>query len=137
MSYVFDASSVLILTRELGKKVVDLVRENFTTSLAYYEVANSLWKECKLFKRLSVDEAVEVLKFTFSLLSMMNVMRIEEVSSGVNTLSNAAKLNITYYDASYLTIARQLHKVLVTDDEKLATAAKKIGVRTLVSRSFT
>lgn len=136
MSYVFDASSILVLTREVGGKVLDLVKENFTTSLAYYEIGNGLWKECSLFKRLKVDEAVKALRFTFSLLNLMNVIRAEDVNSGVKTLSNASKLDITYYDAAYLSIAGELGKVLVTDDEKLAVAAEKIGVKTLMSKSF-
>jgi len=42
MSYTFDAGSILILTRELKEKVLDLVAGNFTASLMYYEVGNAL-----------------------------------------------------------------------------------------------
>jgi len=136
MSYVFDASSILTLTRELGENVLDLVEKNFTSPLAYYEIGNGLWKECNLLKRLNLDEAVKALKFTFSLLHLMNVIDTEDISLGAKTLSNASKLDITYYDAAYLSIARELGKPLITDDEKLAIAAEKIGVRTLQSKSF-
>lgn len=133
---MFDASSILILTRELGEKVVDVVKENWTASLAYYEVGNALWKECGLAKRLSVDAAVKVLEFMFSLLNLMKVVDVRAVDLGVKTLSEASKLNITYYDAAYLMVARELEKVLVTDDEKLVAASQKIIVKTLGSKTF-
>lgn len=136
MSYAFDAGSILILTRELGERVLDVVGGNSTASLAYYEVGNALWKECNLLRRLSVDEAAKALEFTTSLLSFMEVVQVSGVDLGFRTLSNACKLNITYYDAAYLSVAEDLGKVLVTDDEKLATAAKEIGVETLSSSSF-
>jgi len=136
MSYAFDAGSILILTRELGEEVLDVVKGNSTTSLAHYEIGNALWKECNLLRRLSVDEAAKALKFTISLLKFMEVIHVKDVDLSVRTLSDACKLNITYYDAAYLSVAEDLGKVLVTDDEKLATAAKEIGVKTLSNRSF-
>lgn len=136
MSYAFDAGSILILTRELGERVLDVVGGNSTASLAYYEAGNAIWKECNLLRRLGVDEAAKALEFTISLLSFMEVIQIKNKKLGVRTLSNACKLNITYYDAAYLSVAEDLGKVLVTDDEKLATAAKEIGVETLSSRSL-
>ena len=48
----------------------------------------------------------------------------------------AGKLNITYYDAAYLTGAQRSNKILVTDDEKLAEAAKGAGVKTLSSKAL-
>jgi len=133
---VFDAGSILILTRELGEKVVDVMKGNLTTSLAYYEVGNALWKECKLAKRLTVNDSFEVLKFTFSLLNLMKIVQITDEVLGVKTLSNATKLNITYYDAAYLTVAREADKVLVSDDEKLVAASRKVGVKTSSSKIF-
>lgn len=136
MSYAFDASSILILTRELGGKVPDVVRGNFTASLAYYEVGNALWRECNLLRRLDVDEAAKTLEFTTSLLNFMKTVHIKDAKSCVRTLFNAYKLNITYYDAAYLSVAEDLGKILVTDDEKLAVAAEKIGVETSSSKGF-
>ena len=136
MSYVFDAGSILILTRELGEKAVDVIKSNMTTSLAYYEVGNALWKECNLAKRLTVNEAIEVLKFVFSLLDLMEIVPITDGVLGVKTLSNATKLNITYYDAAYLTVTQETGKILVSDDKKLITVSKNIGVKTSPSKTF-
>lgn len=136
MSYVFDAGSILFLTRELGEKVLDAVKQNSTTSLAYYEIGNVLWKELNLLKRLNFNEATKALKVIFSLLKLMKVIHIENADLGAKTLSEASKLDITYYDAAYLVTAKELSGILVTDDKKLATASKKIGVETLSSKSF-
>lgn len=136
MSYVFDAGSILFLTRELGEEVLDAVKQNSTTSLAYYEIGNVLWKELNLLKRLNFNEATKALKVIFSLLKLMKVIHIENADLGAKTLSEASKLDITYYDAAYLVAAKELSGVLVTDDKKLATASKKIGVKTLSSKSF-
>jgi len=136
MSYVFDASSILLLTRELGDKVVDVVKENLTASLAYYEIGNAIWKEHNILKRLDANEAAKALGFTFSLLKLMKVITIEDADLGVRTLQEASKLNITYYDATYLVTAKESSAILVTDDERLATASEKIGIETVSSKSF-
>jgi len=136
LSYVFDAGSILILTKELGEKAVDVLKENLTTSLAYYEVGNTLWKECSLAKRLTVNEAIEVLTFVLSLLDLMEIVPIKDEVLSVKTLSNATKLNITYYDAAYLTVAQETGKILVSDDKKLVTVSKNVGVKTSLSKTF-
>jgi len=136
LSYVFDAGSILILTKELGGKAVDVMKGNLTTSLAYYEVGNALWKECSLAKRLTVNEAIEVLKFVFPLLDLMEIVPIKDEVLSVKTLSNATKLNITYYDAAYLTVAQETGGILVSDDKKLIMVSKSIGVKTSSSKTF-
>lgn len=133
---MFDAGSILILASKLGEKVVDVMKENVTTSLAYYELGNAIWKECNLAKRLTVDEAVEVLKFVFSLLDLMQIIHIREADLSVKTLYNASKSNITYYDAAYLTVAQEIGKVLVSDDENLIATSKKLGIQTKPSKIF-
>ena len=136
MSYVFDACSLLNLTRALADEVIDVLKGNITVSLVYYEIGNTLWKECNLYKRISVEDAVKTLRFMYSMLSLMKIIRVEDVSFGINTLFMANKLNITYYDAAYLNVAKELDKVLVTDDKRLREIAEKINVKTLSSKNW-
>jgi len=136
VSYVFDACSLLNLTRALADEVIDVLKGNITVSLVYYEIGNTLWKECNLYKRISVEDAVKTLRFMYSMLSLMKVIRVEDVSFGINTLFMANKLNITYYDAAYLNVAKELDKVLVTDDKRLREIAEKINVKTLSSKNW-
>ena len=136
MSYVFDSCSLLNLTRALADGVIDVLKGNITVSLAYYEIGNALWKECNLYKRVSVEEVVKTLRFMYSMLGLMKVIHVEDVSFGINTLFMANKLNITYYDAAYLNVAKELDKVLVTDDKRLREIAEKINVKTLSSKNW-
>ena len=130
MSYVFDASSLLILARDLGEKVVDIVRGGMTADLAVYEIGNTLWKECVLFKRLSYEEALRALEFMAALLDIMETVDIRNLNLIDDVLRNASELNITYYDSAYLTIAEKTGRTLVTDDKKLSEASVKRGVKT-------
>ena len=90
MSYVFDACSMLNLTRSLSGKVVDVLKGNTALSLAYYELANALWKECNL-KRISFEEAAKILKFAYSVLRLMDVVHISEVNLGVQRMSSSMR----------------------------------------------
>ncbi|NIP67006.1 hypothetical protein GWN63_02995, partial [Candidatus Bathyarchaeota archaeon] len=83
MSYLLDSSSILALARKLGGRVVDLAKESFTLSLAYYEIGNALWKECSLLERLSVDEATKILGFIFSLLNVMRTIHVKDSELGL------------------------------------------------------
>ena len=136
MSYVFDSCSLLNLTRALADGVIDVLKGNITVSLAYYEIGNALWKECNLYRRVSVEEVVKTLRFMYSMLGLMKVIHIEDVSFSINTFFMANKLNITYYDAAYLNVAKELDKVLVTDDKRLREIAEKINVKTLSSKNW-
>lgn len=135
-SLLFDASSVFTLVRQLRGKAPDLFWKGSTVSLAYYEVGNALWSECFLVKRIVPKEAAMLLKSMFAMLRVMDVAVLEDEGLGDAILNMAGKLSITYYDAAYLTEAQRSSKILVTDDEKLAKAAKSIGVRTLTSTTI-
>lgn len=130
MSYVFDASSLLILARDLGEKAVDIVRGEMTADLAVYEIGNALWKECELLKRLSYEEALKALEFMAALLNIMETVDIRNLNMIDDVLRNASELNITYYDSAYLTIAEKTDRILVTDDKKLSKASVKRGIKT-------
>lgn len=125
MIYIFDANSILTLTREIGEKVVDVVRGNVTADLAFYEIGNALWKECHLHQRLSAKEAAKTLNFIRSLTGLMRVLDAKNSDFGERVLANALDLGITYYDSIYLTIAEKIKGTLVTDDEKLLDASRK------------
>lgn len=133
-SLLFDASCILTLVREIGGDATGILAKGSTLSLAYYEVGNAIWRECFLLKRITLDEASKVLESVFAILRTMAIAKLEDEGLGVEILDVAGKLGITYYDSAYLTMAQRLGKTLVTDDEKLARAAKKIGVTTLTSR---
>ncbi|MFQ6074808.1 MAG: type II toxin-antitoxin system VapC family toxin [Candidatus Bathyarchaeia archaeon] len=133
---LFDASSVFTLVRELRGEAPDLFREGSTVSLAYYEIGNALWRECFLLRRIAPEEASQLLISLFAMLRTMEVAALEDEDLGNAILDLAGRLNITYYDAAYLTEAQRTNKALVTDDEKLAEAAERIGIKTLTSKTI-
>lgn len=133
MSHVIDANSLLNITRELGEDAVDVLEGETTASLAHYEVGNALWKKCNLFDTLTLEKAEEVLDFVDSMLKSMDVISLRDDELGGATLRTAYDLNVTFYDATYLTVAKNLRLPLVTDDGKLREVAEGTGLSVLSS----
>jgi len=106
----------------------------WTLFLAYYETGDAIWRECFMPKRLALDEASKVLESVFTILRTMDMAKLEDEGLGSEILDVDVKLGITYCDSAYLTMAKRLGKILVTDDEKLARAAKRIGVTPMTSK---
>ncbi len=63
MRILFDASALLNIIRTLGDKSLSYIREGYKLTLTQYEIGNALWKEATLLKRISVSEALTLLKF--------------------------------------------------------------------------
>ncbi len=133
---LFDASSIFTLVRELRGDAPDKLLEGSTISLAYYELGNALWRECFLLKRISQEEAENLLRTMYAILQAMDVVLLENEDVGSAVLGKACKFNITYYDSAYVTEAHKSKKILVTDDKKLAKAAENAGLKTLTSKAF-
>lgn len=116
MSLLLDASALLNIIRSLGKKSIPLIRGNYVLTLTSYEVGNVLWEEAILLKRITVEEALQLLKIINSVLTLLNTMELQDREL---TLKVACTLKITYYDAAYIVTAYKLNAELVTDDDKL------------------
>ena len=135
-SLLFDASSILTLVRELRRDAADKLADEATISLAYYEVGNALWRECFLLKRISQQEAENLLSEMYAIIGEMKVATLQGENEGNAILDAACKFNLTFYDSAYLTEADKSKSTLVTDDKKLVAMAQKAGVKTLTSREF-
>ncbi len=135
--FLYDVSSIMLLVRELGERAPDLLVTGSTIPLAYYEAGNVVWKECFLHKRMSAEEAAKLLRTIFAVIQEMGIVRLENEELGAAILDLAGSLNVTYYDASYLLAARERRRTLVTDDKGLISAAKKMGIETMESTTFT
>ena len=135
-SLLFDASSILTLVRELRRDAADKLADEATISLAYYEVGNALWRECFLLKRISQQEAENLLSEMYAIIGEMKVATLQGENEGNAILDAACKFNLTFYDSAYLAEADKSKSTLVTDDKKLAAMAQKAGVKTLTSKEF-
>ncbi len=89
--------------------------------LAKYEIGNTLL----LSKKLSADQAEFALTQMFKL-PIKFIVESEELAK--DTYKLASSLGITYYDASFLSLAQQYNITLVTDNIKHQGKAKDIKV---------
>ena len=136
MKFLLDASALLPLVTQSGKKLVteatnaDLI----TSDLAIYESCNGLWKLATLLKTLTLKDAQDIATILNELTAKNIIQTINFTSINLaQTLDIAQKAQITFYDASYITIAQDIKATLVTEDKKLLKAATK-SVKTM---SFT
>ena len=99
---------------------IDLKTEIVVPELAKYEIGNALMK-----KRLAIQEA-NVSFATFYSLPLTFVSESEDMA--LQTYSLACNLGITYYDASFLSLAKQYNAVLVTENVKHQGKTNKVKV---------
>ncbi len=118
--FIIDASFILsFLLRENQKEVDDIFLryqkneiELHSSSLLKFEVGNGL-KTAVLRKRISRNIA-RLIYQTFLKLEIK-----EETIDWVKTLTTAITKHLSFYDASYLTLAKHLHYSLLTMDSSL------------------
>jgi predicted nucleic acid-binding protein len=132
---LFDSNAIYRLIRETPQKALDTLIEGTTIYLAYYELGNALWRECLLLKRISYEEAEKSLSLLYAILERMQVTLLDN-ETGKQIFQTAHNCNLTFYDSSYLVEADKSGKTLVTDDNKLAKAAEKLGIKTLPSKTL-
>lgn len=128
MKYLLDASALLPLVTKSGRRLmIEASREElFTTDLAIYEACNSLWKLSKLLKVISMEDAVDTATIIKDL-AAKGVIRLVDFTKldFSHTLQIAYEEGLTFYDATYITTAKNTEATLVTEDEKLQNAAGK------------
>ena len=138
MSYLFDASALLNSVRLYNDAIIDFIERNecYALTLTRYEVGNALWKEAYLIKRIEVNQAIKVFNFINSLFNLMSVIDISSYEREIDILLTAIQMGLTFYDASYLFIAKNLKATLITDDDDIIKASKRTETKTLRSRDL-
>ena len=129
MSFIFDSSAIINLC---GDRKAEKLLDGWTVNLAIYELGNAVWKQVKIHKKITVEEANLVLD---SLTEVFRRLRKPATENTLKTLEIAVKEDLTYYDASYISAAVENDLTLVTDDDKLYRAGKKY-VRTVKSNEL-
>lgn len=92
--------------------------------LSKYEVGNALLLKKKLFP----NEA-KILLDSFYLLPIQFIAQSQDIAN--ETYAIAHRVNMTYYDASFVALAKQENAVLVTDNPKHQGKTKEIEVKPL------
>src|SRR3990167_9747667 len=92
----------------------------YAPELSRYEIGNDLLK-----KKLIISQAQDTLTTSYEL----PVIFVSETAKLAHaTYEIALKNNITYYDASFIALAKNLNATLVTDNPKHQTKVKGIKV---------
>jgi len=104
----------------LLNEVQEAKTELYCPELSKYEIGNALWK-----KSLKAPEAAGSLATYYSL-PITFVPETRERAERTLALSN--QLKMTYYDASFISLAEELDKILITDNAKHQGRAKTIKV---------
>ncbi len=98
--------------------------ELFAPELAKYEIGNVLLRG----KQLSLDQAYISLITVYSL-PINFITESEELAR--ETYSLASELNITYYDASFMSLAKYYNAILLTDNVKHQGKSTQLKVKSL------
>ena len=122
MKYLFDASALLNLVRRLGEESLKILEENYILTLTIYEVGNALWRETRLSRRLTMDEAEAIMRAIITLIKFMQVI---EPQGLIEVLRISNEIETTFYDAAYVVTALRRGLVLVTDDRRLAARIQR------------
>ena len=120
MSFVFDASSIFEAILIGNVRILD---NQYTVEIARYELGNVLWKKRTLVGDLSDKECTRLGNLIKRILGLMNIVSIECCELEVLRIAN--KYGVTFYDASYVYVARKNNATLVTEDNKLKQKIEK------------
>ena len=115
MKALFDTSSIF---RAIKENQVECLIGNSTLELARYELGNVLWKNYFLHKKATDHETRSLTKIVKDALSLMVIEQIGCTEEKI--LEIAARLRISFYDASYVYHAKAKKYALVTEDQQLA-----------------
>jgi predicted nucleic acid-binding protein len=125
MKFLFDASSVIqVIKSHEEEKTLRLFSDNCILDLTRYEVGNALWKEHTLRRTIGEAEFRESLDLLRTVMLRTKVLSVD-AHELLDVAEVADKERITFYDASYVVIAKAHDLTLVTEDTHLAKAASK------------
>ncbi|MCI4457487.1 MAG: type II toxin-antitoxin system VapC family toxin [Desulfurococcaceae archaeon] len=99
--------------------------------LTKYEIGNVIWKE---FKKNKIKDLLVVLQMFKEILSEINELSINKDLDEVEKIS--IENNMTFYDASYIYIARKHRLKIVTEDKDLLKFKESMDIATLRREIF-
>ena len=114
MKYLFDSSAIF---RAIKENKVEILTGEGTLELARYELGNILWKDHVLQAKISEKESEMIMRTIKRTLAVMDVQGITSTEEEI--LGIATQLKITFYDASYVYIAKAKELRLITEDLRL------------------
>ena len=131
MKCVLDSSTIAIIFKRLKGEAVDVLEENITLDLAFYELGNMIWKECTLKNLISLEEGINRAGQLAKALEVVEAAKIRSSEDFKEVMRLATELRLTFYDTSYLQVAKKRNLPLVTEDRELRDKARQAGVKAM------
>jgi predicted nucleic acid-binding protein len=133
VTLVLDASAAveLVMARPKRHAIAAVLQENdwvIAPSLYIYEVTNTMWKYHRLLK-LELKDLQEKLQQAIVLID-------EIIPAGdlyPETLRLSCQIDHTAYAAAYLAAAQKRKAAIVTLDQRLVSAAQRLGIQAEIS----
>ena len=129
--YLMDSSSLFKAFFIHSEMKLGILKNSSISELTIFEVGNVLWK--KRDENLMNMPEGDLYQVTKRIESVIAFLPRSPISS--NELTSIFRLSLetglTFYDASYLHLARRDGKILITEDKKLSKASTDLRIRTL------
>lgn len=123
--YLIDASSLMLLMKTANIQTqLEYLRTSSLLDLTFYEVGNAIWKDACLSKFLTKKES-EVLRNRVQTVLSKTHKIANEASDFQKILDISESEKLSFYDSSYLFVAKEKGFVLVTEDKALRVKAEK------------
>lgn len=122
---LIDSSSLMLLMKKANiQTALDHLRTSLLLDLTFYEVGNAIWKETCLTKFLTKNESEVLRNRVQKVLERTNKI-LSEASNFQKILGISESEKLSFYDSSYLFVAKEKGLVLVTEDKELRVKAEK------------
>ena len=129
--YILDSSAIAIILKRFRERSAEILEDKTTLDLARYELGNVIWKECTLEELISPEEAVNKAEDMAKILEITKNDKIRSSKDFKGVMKHATRLKLTFYDASYLHVAKSKGLTLVTEDKELSEKAKRINIKAI------
>ncbi|MFB6244799.1 MAG: type II toxin-antitoxin system VapC family toxin [Candidatus Nanohaloarchaea archaeon] len=114
---IYDTSSLVHL---LFNGEVEELFDSGTLELAFYEASNVIWKKNSLQNRINNQEAEEALEALKIIEREMEIQKPDRKKA----MKIAREEEIAFYDASFISVARDRGEKLVTEDHEMKKSAE-------------
>ena len=127
--HLFDASALVDLVLGIAPDgvTIEAVYGHHILDLTMYEASNALWKTGVANDNLTDDELREAVEILDRLDREVTVERATKTGLPP-TMRTARETGVTFYDASYLSVAERNDLALITEDRPQRQAATEQGV---------
>jgi len=125
---IFDSSAIILILQKFKREAISILEDKFTLDLALYELGNVIWKECVLRNAFSPEDAIANIKKLAKIMGIMKIEKLNTEEDVAEAMKLATKLKLTFYDSSYLYVAKKLNLTLITEDMELKNKAEKAGI---------